>query len=123
MPHLVSRQVLISGDDLVDALPAWDRDQAVVLFRFNANGTRRLAQVTRDNIGRAVAVVLDKTVLSAPAIREPILAGSVQISGAFTVEQANDLALQVRAGALPAPLSIIEERTVEPVTKLNSMAK
>jgi protein-export membrane protein SecD len=123
VPHLVSRQVLISGDDLVDALPAWDRDQAVVLFRFNANGTRRLAQVTRDNIGRAVAVVLDKTVLSAPAIREPILAGSVQISGAFTVEQANDLALQVRAGALPAPLSIIEERTVEPVTKLNSMAK
>lgn len=125
VPHLVSRQVLISGDDLVDAIPAWDREssQALVVFKFNSNGARRLAQVTRNNVGSALAVVLDKNVISAPVIREPILAGSVQISGDFTAEQARDLALQVRSGALPAPLSIIEERAAEPVTKSNSIAK
>lgn len=125
VPHLVSRQVLISGDDLVDAIPAWNREssQAVILFRFNSNGARRLAQVTRDNVGSALAVVLDQNVVSAPVIREPILGGSVEISGDFTAEQARDLALQVRSGALPAPLSIIEKRAVEPVTKSNSIAK
>jgi preprotein translocase subunit SecD len=83
-----------------------------VTFRFNAAGAQRFAKATEQNVGRPFAIVLDNEVISAPVIREPIIGGSGQISGNFTVQQANDLAVLLRAGALPAPLTVVEERTV-----------
>jgi preprotein translocase subunit SecD len=116
VPYLVERQVLVSGEDLTDAQPGFDQrtNEPIVSFRFNAKGARRFGEVTQKNVGRPFAIVLDNQVISAPVIREPILGGSGQISGSFTVEQANDLAILLRAGALPAPLQVIEERTVGP---------
>jgi preprotein translocase subunit SecD len=115
-PYLVRKQVAVSGADLIDAQPGFDSRTGlpIVAFRFNTEGSRRFAEVTRDNVGRPFAIVLDNEVISAPVIREPIFGGSGEISGDFTVEQANDLAVLLRAGALPAPLTIIEERTVGP---------
>ena len=115
-PYLIEKRVLVSGEDLTDAQPGFDQrtSEPIVSFRFNTNGGRRFAQATQENVGRPFAIVLDNEVISAPVIREPILGGSGQISGGFTVEQANDLAILLRAGALPAPLTIIEERTVGP---------
>jgi preprotein translocase subunit SecD len=115
-PYLIERRVMVSGEDLVDAQPGFDQrsSEPIVTFRFNNNGARRFAEATRQNVGRPFAIVLDNEVISAPVIREPILGGSGQISGNFTVQQANDLAILLRAGALPAPLTIIEERTVGP---------
>jgi preprotein translocase subunit SecD len=112
--YLIEKRVLVSGEDLTDAQPGFDQrtSEPIVTFRFNTNGARRFAQVTQENVGRPFAIVLDNEVISAPVIREPILGGSGQISGNFTVEGANDLAILLRAGALPAPLTIIEERTV-----------
>ena len=97
-----------SGEDLTDAQPGFDQrtSEPIVSFKFNINGARRFAQVTQENVGRPFAIVLDNEVISAPVIREPILGGSGQISGSFTVEQANDLAILLRAGALPAPLTV-----------------
>ena len=114
VPVLVQKQVMVSGEDLNDAQPGFDQrtSEPIVSFRFNTSGGRRFAQVTQENVGRPFAIVLDNEVISAPVIREPILGGSGQISGNFTVESANDLAILLRAGALPAPLTIIEERTV-----------
>ena len=116
LPYLIERRVLVSGEDLVDAQPGFDQrtGEPIVSFRFNNNGARRFAQVTQENVGRPFAIVLDNQVISAPVIREPILGGSGQISGNFTVQAANDLAILLRAGALPAPLDIIEERVVGP---------
>jgi protein-export membrane protein SecD len=113
-PYLIERRVVVSGEDLTDAQPGFDQrtSEPIVTFRFNSNGARRFAQVTQQNVGRPFAIVLDNEVISAPVIREPILGGSGQISGNFTVQQANDLAILLRAGALPAPLNIVEERTV-----------
>jgi preprotein translocase subunit SecD len=113
---LVERRIMVAGEDLVDAQPGFDSRtrEPVVNFRFNTNGARRFAAVTQENVGRPFAIVLDNQVISAPVIREAILGGSGQISGRFTVQQANDLAILLRAGALPAPLTIIEERTVGP---------
>lgn len=113
-PYIIEKRVMVSGEDLVDAQPGFDQrtSEPIVSFRFNTNGARRFAQVTQQNVGQPFAIVLDTEVISAPVIREPILGGSGQISGQFTVEQANDLAILLRAGALPAPLTIIEERTV-----------
>jgi len=115
-PYLVEKQVRVSGEDLVDAQPGFEQTtrQPIVSFRFNANGARRFAATTQDAVGRPFAIVLDNQVISAPVIREPILGGSGQISGSFTVQQANDLAILLRAGALPAPLKVVEERTVGP---------
>ena len=84
----------------------------VVSFRFDTVGAKRFADATRQNVGRLFAIVLDGVVISAPVIREPILGGSGVISGQFTVQEVNDLALLLRAGALPAPLTYLEERTV-----------
>ncbi|MEZ5888951.1 MAG: protein translocase subunit SecD [Xanthobacteraceae bacterium] len=114
VPVLVQKHVMVSGEDLNDAQPGFDQrtSEPIVSFRFNTSGGRRFAQVTQENVGRPFAIVLDNEVISAPVIREPILGGSGQISGNFTVESANDLAILLRAGALPAPLTIIEERTV-----------
>jgi len=115
-PNLVEKQVRVSGEDLVDAQPGFDPQtrEPIVSFRFNSNGARRFAATTQDAVGRPFAIVLDNQVISAPVIREPILGGSGQISGSFTVQQANDLAILLRAGALPAPLKVVEERTVGP---------
>jgi preprotein translocase subunit SecD len=115
-PYLVEKQVRVSGEDLVDAQPGFDQNsrEPIVSFRFNNNGAKRFATVSQEAVGRPFAIVLDNQVISAPVIREPILGGAGQISGAFTVQQANDLAILLRAGALPAPLKVVEERTVGP---------
>ncbi len=115
-PYLVEKQVRVSGEDLTDAQAGFDNNtrEPIVSFRFNSNGARRFATTTQEAVGRPFAIVLDNQVLSAPVIREPILGGSGQISGSFTVQQANDLAILLRAGALPAPLKVVEERTVGP---------
>jgi preprotein translocase subunit SecD len=125
IPYLIQRQVLVSGEDLVDAQPGFNQNsgEPIVQFRFNSNGARRFAQVTQENVGRPFAIVLDNKVISAPVIREPILQGSGQISGSFTVQAANDLAILLRAGALPAPLTIVEERTVGPGLGQDSIEK
>jgi preprotein translocase subunit SecD len=113
-PYLIEKRVVVSGGDLVDAQPGFDQrtNEPVVTMRFNASGARRWAQATTENVGRLFAIILDNEVISAPVIREPIIGGSSQISGSFTVQTANDLAILLRAGALPAPLTIIEERVV-----------
>src|ERR1700722_16538502 len=114
--YLIEKRVLVSGGDLVDAQAGFDptNNEPVVNFRFNSSGARKFADVTTANIGKPFAIVLDNKVISAPVIRSAIIGGSGQISGNFTVQSANDLAVLLRAGALPAPLTIIEERTVGP---------
>src|SRR6202047_4095720 len=116
VPYVIKKQVLVSGGDLTDAQPGFDQrsGEPIVSFRFNSSGSRKFAQATSENVGQPFAIVLDNEVISAPVIREPITGGSGQISGNFTVQAANDLAILLRAGALPAPLTIIEERTVGP---------
>jgi len=124
IPYVVKKQVLVSGADLTDAQPSFDQrtGQPVVTFRFNSSGARKFAQATTDNVKQPFAIILDNEVISAPIIQEPITGGSGQISGNFTVQQANDLAILLRAGALPAPLTIIEERTVGPGLGQDSIA-
>ncbi len=124
-PYLVEKRILVSGGDLTDAQPGFDQrtNEPIVSFRFNTSGARKFAQVTQENVGKPFAIILDNQVISAPVIREPILGGSGQISGSFTVESANDLAILLRAGALPAPLTIIEERTVGPGLGQDSIAQ
>jgi len=114
--YLIEKRVLVSGADLIDAQPGFDQrnSEPIVSFRFNSSGARKFAEATQQNVGKPFAIVLDNNVISAPVIREPILGGSGQISGNFTVQQANDLSILLRAGALPAPLTVIEERTVGP---------
>ena len=124
-PYVLEKRILVSGAELTDAQPGFDQrtSEPIVSFRFNTSGARKFAQVTQENVGKPFAIVLDNQVISAPVIREPILGGSGQISGSFTVQSANDLAILLRAGALPAPLTIIEERTVGPGLGADSIAK
>ena len=112
--YVVQKHVMVSGGDLTDAQPGFDQrtNEPIVSFRFNTSGARKFAETTQQNVGKPFAIVLDNKVISAPVIREPILGGSGQISGSFTVQSANDLAILLRAGALPAPLTVVEERTV-----------
>jgi len=114
--YLIQKRVMVSGDTLIDSQPTFDQrtGEPVVSFRFDSNGAKRFGDVTGKNVGRPFAIVLDSKVISAPVIREPILGGTGQISGGFTIQGARDLALLLRAGALPAPLTILEERTVGP---------
>jgi SecD/SecF fusion protein len=116
VPYLIERQALVSGENLVDAQASFNQqtNEPVVTFRFDARGAQRFAQATQQNVGRPFAIVLDDQVISAPMIREPIIGGAGQISGNFSVEGANDLAVLLRAGALPATLTVVEERTVGP---------
>lgn len=102
------------GSDLLDAQAAFDQrtNEPVISFRFNALGTRAFGKFTAERVGQPFAIVLDDVVLSAPVIREPILGGSGQVSGSFTVVEAGQLAVQLRAGALPGSLSVVEERVV-----------
>jgi preprotein translocase subunit SecD len=125
IPYVIKKQVLVSGGDLTDAQPGFDQrtSEPVVNFRFNTAGSRKFAQATTENVGQPFAIVLDNEVISAPVIREPITGGSGQISGNFTVQSANDLAVLLRAGALPAPLTVIEERTVGPGLGQDSIEK
>jgi preprotein translocase subunit SecD len=124
-PYVIERRVVVDGEDLIDAQPGFDQrtSEPIVSFRFNTNGARKFAQATQENVGRPFAIVLDNKVISAPVIREPIIGGSGQISGNFTVQAANELAILLRAGALPAPLTIIEERTVGPGLGQDSIDK
>jgi preprotein translocase subunit SecD len=123
--YLIKKQVAVSGGDLTDAQPGFDQrtSEPIVSFRFNSNGARRFGQISTENVGKPFAIVLDGKVISAPVIREPILGGSGQISGSFSVQEANDLSIQLRAGALPAKISIIEERTVGPGLGQDSIEK
>jgi SecD/SecF fusion protein len=113
-PIAVQRRIAVNGDRLTDAGSGFDQrtGQPVVTFRFDSVGAREFGDITKENAGRRFAIVLDKQVISAPRINEPILGGSGQIYGSFTTQTANNLAILLRAGALPAPLKIIEERTV-----------
>jgi preprotein translocase subunit SecD len=123
-PYVIKKQVLVPGGDLIDAQPGFDQrnGQPIVNFKFNTSGSRKFAQATTENVKQPFAIVLDNKVISAPVIQEPITGGQGQISGNFTVQQANDLAILLRAGALPAPLTIIEERTVGPGLGQDSIA-
>ncbi len=116
IPYLVERASLVRGENLTDAQPGFHHqtNEPVVNFRFDSKGGARFCQVTQANVGRPFAIVLDDAVISAPVIREAICGGTGQISGSFTVEGANNLAVLLRAGALPAELTFIEERTVGP---------
>ncbi len=112
----VERRVMVNGEDLTDAQPGFDSrtQEPIVNFRFNIRGGQRFGEVTSANVGKPFAIVLDNKVISAPRILSPITGGSGQISGRFTVQQANNLAVLLRAGALPAKLTVVEERTVGP---------
>lgn len=114
--YLVQRRVMVSGERLTDAQPGTNPQTGewIVNFVFDTVGGREFGRVTQENVGRPLAIVLDNKVISAPVIREPILGGRGQISGNFTAATAQDLAVLLRAGALPAPLNVIEERTVGP---------
>lgn len=116
IPYIVEKRSIISGENLIDAQPGFDpqTNQPIVNFRFDSQGARKFGKVTSDNVGKPFAIVLDSEVISAPIINEPILGGSGMISGGFSVQEANDLAILLRSGALPAPLIILEERTVGP---------
>jgi len=116
VPYLIENRVIVSGENLVDAQTSFDQrtNEPVVTFRFDNQGALRFGQATQQNVNRLFAIILDNQVISAPQIREPILGGTGQISGNFTVQSANDLAVLLRAGALPADLTIVEERTVGP---------
>ncbi|WP_119422861.1 protein translocase subunit SecD [Desertibaculum subflavum] len=113
---VVRKKIEVDGDELENAQAALNQQtgQWVVNFRFNSAGGRKFANVTKENVGKPFAIVLDNKVISAPVIREPILGGSGQISGNFNVQTANDLALLLRAGALPAPLNVVERRAIGP---------
>ncbi|MCY6380593.1 protein translocase subunit SecDF [Hoeflea prorocentri] len=124
IPFLLQRRPLLSGDNLVDAQAGFDQrtNEPIVTFRFDTAGAQRFGQITQQNVGYPFAIVLDEAVITAPVINEPILGGTGQISGNFTVESANDLAVLLRAGALPATLTVIEERTVGPGLGADSIA-
>lgn len=110
--YVIGRKPIISGENLVDAQPSFQEGEPVVSFKFNSLGGKKFGEVTKNNIGERLAIVLDNEVISAPVIQSAILGGSGIISGSFTVKSANDLALLLRSGALPAPLEVLEERTV-----------
>ena len=113
---IVSKRIILSGDNLLDAQPRINSEtnETVVSFTLDRVGAKRFGKATSTGIGKQLAIVLDGKIISAPVIRDTIASGSGQISGGFTFQSATDLALLLRSGALPAPLNIIEERTVGP---------
>ena len=113
---IVSKRIILSGDNLLDAQPRMNSEtnETVVSFTLDRVGAKRFGKATSTGIGKQLAIVLDGKIISAPVIRDTIASGSGQISGGFTFQSATDLALLLRSGALPAPLNIIEERTVGP---------
>ncbi|WP_422061693.1 protein translocase subunit SecD [Sphingopyxis sp.] len=123
--EILRRQVMISGEQLINAQQSYDQQsgQPVVTIRFDSGGSSTFAKVTAQNVGKRFAMVLDGKVLSAPSINEPILGGSAQISGSFTVASANNLAISLRSGALPVKMTVVEERTVTPELGKDSIQK
>jgi preprotein translocase subunit SecD len=120
----VLRRAMVNGDQLVDAKQAFDPNgQPAVSITFDSRGSRAFGKVTQQNVNKPFAIVLDNLVLSAPNINEPILGGVAQISGSFTVQEATDLAVQLRSGALPVELKVVEERTVGPDLGKDSIRK
>jgi preprotein translocase subunit SecD len=119
---VVRKRVMVSGENLIDAQPTFQQGEPIVSFRFDAVGGKRFGDITSQNVGKNLAIVLDGQVISAPQIREPILGGSGVITGGFSVDEAQDLSLLLRAGALPAPLTVLEERTVGPGLGSDSIA-
>ena len=113
---MVSKRIILSGENLLDAQPQMNNqtNETVVSFTLDRVGAKRFGKATSTGIGKQLAIVLDGKIVSAPVIRDTIASGSGQISGNFTFQSATDLALLLRSGALPAPLNIIEERTVGP---------
>ena len=113
---IVSKRIILSGDNLIDAQPRMDSEsnQTVVTFNLDRVGAKKFARATTTGVGKKLAIILDGKIISAPNIVEPIVGGSGQITGDFTFQSATDLALLLRSGALPAPMKIIEERTVGP---------
>lgn len=123
-PVLLEKKTLLRGDTLVNADVRFDQGgfgQPIVGLTFNAEGAKKFAKITTDNVGRRLAIVLDGKVYSAPVINEPIPSGEAVISGRFSVEEAKDLALVLRVGSLPAPVAIAEERTVGPLLGRDSI--
>ena len=112
--YYIEKQVILNGDVLQDANATYVEGKPAVGFKMNSLGSKKFADITKNNIGRFLAIVLDNEVITAPRINTPITGGSGVITGNFTTEEANQTALLLRAGALPAPLSIIEERVVGP---------
>jgi protein-export membrane protein SecD len=113
-PYVVEKRILVAGDRLVDANQSFNQqtNEAEVTFKFDSVGAKEFGTATKENVGRHFAIILDNKVIEAPVIREPILGGSGEISGGFTVQSATDMAVLLRAGALPAPLKVLEVRTV-----------
>ena len=115
MFYIIEQTPVVSGEDLVDAQPAFDQNgQPAVNFRFNPSGARKFGDYTAQNIGQPFAIVLDDEVISAPVIQSAIPGGSGIITGNFSVEESTDLAVLLRAGALPAELTFLEDRTIGP---------
>jgi preprotein translocase subunit SecD len=120
----VKRRAMVTGEQLIDAQQSFDQNgQAVVSIRFNTAGAKRFGRVTQENVNKPFAIILDDKVLSAPNINEPILGGQAQISGNFTVETANQLAIALASGKLPVKLDVIEERTVSAELGKDSIEK
>ena len=123
--YKVEKKIIISGENLIDAQPGFDQinNSSVVNFKLDTFGAKKFGFITKKNIGRNLAIVIDNEVVSAPVIRDAITTGNGQISGNFTVQEANDLSILLRSGALPAPIKIIEERTVGPDLGKESIQK
>jgi preprotein translocase subunit SecD len=122
--YVLEQTPVVTGDDLVDSQPAFDQQtgQPSVTFRFNPSGARAFGEYTAANVGAPFAIVLDEEVISAPVIRQAITGGSGQITGNFTVEESTELAVLLRAGALPAEMVFLEERTIGPELGADSIA-
>ncbi len=122
--YVVRQDSRLTGDNLVDAQQSYNaqQNQVIVSFQLDSQGSRKFADLTRENVGKPFAMVLDNKVISAPVINEEISGGRGQISGNFTIQSANDLAVLMRAGALPASLNIMEEKTIGPSLGSDSIA-
>jgi preprotein translocase subunit SecD len=124
IPYLVKKRVMLTGDVLSDARVSIGQfNEPYVSVTFDAKGAREFDRITGDNVKKRMAIVLDNTIYSAPVINERISGGRAQITGTFTTQEANDLAIVLRAGALPAPLKIIQDLTVGPSLGQDSIAK
>ncbi|MAQ81884.1 MAG: protein translocase subunit SecD [Maritimibacter sp.] len=121
--YVLEDTAVVTGEELNDSQPAFDQNgQPAVTFRFNPSGARKFGQYTAENVGSLFAIVLDDEVISAPQIREAIPSGSGQITGNFSVEESTQLSVLLRAGALPAEMTFLEERTIGPELGADSIA-
>jgi preprotein translocase subunit SecD len=124
IPYLVKKRVMLAGDVLSDARVSIGQfNEPYVAVTFDAKGAREFERITEENVKKRMAIVLDNTIYSAPVIQERIGGGRAQITGTFTTQEANDLAIVLRAGALPAPLKVIQDLTVGPSLGRDSIDK